>query len=114
MDLNEKEIVELREKIKVNLSNSFIEEYKKWKDTLNEVNWFIKDEIDNILILDEVDETLLYTYDEMCHMSLDSVDIIKIDKLDSVYISNLITDLTINEKILTILTFYINKNKILI
>ena len=108
--LNKKEMKEVKDSIKENLEEDFIENYNIWKSSLEDINGYIKKEIEDLLLVSVFDDNLLYTYDELCKSSLSAVDDIRvINKRDAepTKLSRIITNKVAKDKISKILKTYI-------
>ena len=113
MKLNKKDIKEVKESIKENLEEDFIENYGVWKRSLDDINQYIKKEVDDLLIVSSFNENLLYTYDELCQNSLLIVDKIKVvskKDVEPTKLSKLITNEVAKYKISEIIKNHIDDN----
>lgn len=112
--LNKKEIKEVRESIKGNLEEDFIENYNIWKNSLEDINEYIRNEVEDMLLVSFFDNNLLYTYDGLCQSSLSVIDKIKIKSKRDVEpnkLSRIITNKVAENKISKIIKTHIEDNK---
>lgn len=113
MRLTDKDKREVRDSIKEKLEEDFVENKSVWSQSLKEINEYIKVKVVKNLIITPFDNSLLFTYDELCRTSLyvvENIPLKSIKDVDSNTLSSDITDSVADLKILEILEYYFKLN----